>query len=118
MAGLLGVRVLDNIGRGFVDGKLNFPNRVFVETCRARLLDARPAGSLGARERPRALVRLGGDDGRPERGLGPERFGLYTLAFVYVSFFATVIDNGLNIVVTRAISTLIVNTFAVITPRS
>jgi len=38
------------------------------------------------------------------RGLGPERFGLYTLAFVYVSFFATVIDNGLNIVVTRAIA--------------
>jgi O-antigen/teichoic acid export membrane protein len=38
------------------------------------------------------------------RGLGPERFGLYTLAFVYVSFFATVIDNGLNIVVTRALA--------------
>lgn len=37
------------------------------------------------------------------RSLGPERFGIYSLAFVYVSFFSTVIDNGVNITVTRAL---------------
>lgn len=38
------------------------------------------------------------------RTLGPERFGLYALAVVFVTMFATVIDNGVNITVTRLLT--------------
>ncbi len=38
------------------------------------------------------------------RTLGPERFGIYTLALVFVTFFATVIDNGVNITVSRMLA--------------
>lgn len=35
------------------------------------------------------------------RVLGPELFGLYALAVVFVTMFATVVDNGVNITVSR-----------------
>jgi O-antigen/teichoic acid export membrane protein len=38
------------------------------------------------------------------RSLGPERLGTYAVAFVFVSFFSTIIDNGVNLAVTRGLA--------------
>lgn len=38
------------------------------------------------------------------RALGPERFGTYALALVFVTFFATVVDNGFNMTVSRMLT--------------
>jgi O-antigen/teichoic acid export membrane protein len=38
------------------------------------------------------------------RWLGPEQLGVYVQVFVYVSFYSALVDNGLNIAITRRLS--------------